>query len=158
MFHALGNSMRPRVGAPELRRRIMDHMVTHPRHRISGNTFAQWIRYDTGLSLQQYTRRMQVEGWGGGIELMAFHAMTGSTVQVYEKEPGGQGKEEGYRGIAAFGPPAARPIALLYQGRMHYDLLLPQKRRSNDPELEAPKAKAGRMVSVSPGTTETIPS
>ena len=75
--------------------------------------------------------RMRVEELGGGVELMAFHAMTRVAVRNLERNPGSPSTAPIYTCIAAFGQPTGSspdPVLLIYQGRMHYDLLEPLKR------------------------------
>ena len=130
LFHALATYAEAGCTGARMRQRLMIFLASHPELRVAGNTLHQWIRFDSGLSLEQYCNSKRIAGWGGGLEMLAFtHAMQ-RRVRVFEQSTS---HEYGvYRRIAEFGQDLsdteATPRAdILYQGRMHYDVLRPQE-------------------------------
>ena len=127
LFHSLAKFTTPTSTAARERVRLMRHLVQPPDMRVAGNPGSDWVRYDSGLTLAQYTNSMATAGWGGGLELITFAHAEARPVQVFERILGRPGS---YRCIAEFRAPhvgAASPCTLVYQGRMHYDVLLPDE-------------------------------
>eukprot|EP00931_Biecheleriopsis_adriatica_P090789 TRINITY_DN64717_c0_g1_i1.p1 TRINITY_DN64717_c0_g1~~TRINITY_DN64717_c0_g1_i1.p1 ORF type:complete len:505 (-),score=89.44 TRINITY_DN64717_c0_g1_i1:8-1522(-) len=109
--------------ATQLRRDLANFIAKNPRLEISGDTLEEWVRWDARSSVHEYTRRMAVGGWGGGIEMAACALLKKVNVHVYETLRGGRG----YERISCFEPPqgpARQTIHVLYQGGVHYDALV----------------------------------
>jgi hypothetical protein len=78
-----------------------------------------WIKWDSGSSVQNYARRMAMGGWGGGIEMACASILKGVNINVYEKKAGG------FDRISCFETKGAnKTIRVLYQGGVHYDALI----------------------------------
>eukprot|EP00440_Ansanella_granifera_P007049 gb/GFBE01007636.1/.p1 GENE.gb/GFBE01007636.1/~~gb/GFBE01007636.1/.p1 ORF type:complete len:292 (+),score=61.27 gb/GFBE01007636.1/:1-876(+) len=108
------------IHATELRQELMDFLQRNPKLEIAGDTLEEWVQWDANTSVAEYTRRMFYGGWGGGIEMACCSVLKQVNVHVYEKAAGG------FKRISCFD--VARPrktVHVLYQGRMHYDSLMP---------------------------------
>lgn len=118
LFHSLSYGLSDRSTASSLRRDICRYVESNPDISIADTTLKDWIRYDSGGTVQSYAQRMAGSVWGGGIEMAALTQMKGVNVHVYEK------CEDGYMRISSFDhPKAQKTISVLYQGRMHYDAI-----------------------------------
>jgi len=122
LFHALsyGLGVCHPGAATELRRELVAFLEANPNLKVAGDTLEEWVRYDAGLSLEDYVRQLAVGGWGGGLEMVCFSLVKQVHVHVYESLPSG-----GFKRISCFHRPGARRIVhVLYQGRLHYDALV----------------------------------
>jgi hypothetical protein len=107
--------------AIKLRQEIAKFIEDRPELEIAGNTIEEWVRWDQHCSAQAYARRMAVSGWGGAIEMTCFSLMRGANVHVYESAGG-----EEFKRISCFNVRHPRKtVHVLYQGRCHYDALVP---------------------------------
>eukprot|EP00927_Polykrikos_kofoidii_P073417 TRINITY_DN6945_c0_g3_i1.p1 TRINITY_DN6945_c0_g3~~TRINITY_DN6945_c0_g3_i1.p1 ORF type:complete len:513 (+),score=85.14 TRINITY_DN6945_c0_g3_i1:120-1658(+) len=123
LFHSLSFGLSDRSTAPSLRRDICNYIAKNPDMTIADTALKEWIRYDSGGTVQSYADRMRGDTWGGGIEMAALTKMKKVNVHVYEKCR--EGGVEGYRRISAFeNPGALKTVSVLYQGRMHYDAIV----------------------------------
>eukprot|EP00929_Paragymnodinium_shiwhaense_P118835 TRINITY_DN90731_c0_g1_i1.p1 TRINITY_DN90731_c0_g1~~TRINITY_DN90731_c0_g1_i1.p1 ORF type:complete len:475 (-),score=81.02 TRINITY_DN90731_c0_g1_i1:66-1490(-) len=123
LFHSLAFGLADRSNASSLRRDICNYIASNPEMTIADTALKDWIKYDSGGTVQSYADRMRGDTWGGGIEMAALTKMRKVNVHVYEKcrENGMQG----YRRISAFeSPGASKTVSVLYQGRMHYDAIV----------------------------------
>jgi len=111
-----------RLRACKLRKELARFVQRHPHLKISGDTLEEWVRWDANSSVDSYTRRMSVGGWGGGIEMAACCLLKRVNVHVYERRRGGT-----FERISCFDcpQPTDRTIHVLYQGGVHYDALVP---------------------------------
>jgi len=107
--------------ADQLRRELMGWISKNEDREISGDTLEEWIKWDARTSVTQYTRRMSVSGWGGGIEMAACSIMNNINVHVYESRRHGE-----FERISCFDAPSRteRTIHVLYKGGMHFDAIL----------------------------------
>lgn len=118
LFHSLSYGLSDRSTASSLRREICRYVESNPETIIADTLLKDWIKYDSGGTVQSYAKRMEGGTWGGGIEMAALTKMKTVNVHVYEK------CEDGYRRISSFdNPNAQKTISVLYQGRMHYDAI-----------------------------------
>lgn len=125
LFHSLSFGLaggRSDPGAAEdLRRELAAFIAEHPKLEIAGDTIEEWVRWDQDTSVTEYAGQMARRGWGGGIEMACCSILKGVNVHVYENFPKG-----GFKRISCFNVPAAKQtIHVLYQGRAHYDALVP---------------------------------
>jgi len=127
LFHSLcfglngGRPSGPFV-ACTLRKELAHFVQRNPRLKISGDTLEEWVRWDTNSSVDSYTKRMAVGGWGGGIEMAACSLLKRVNVHVYERRRGGT-----FERISCFDSPTPtkQTIHVLYQGGVHFDALVP---------------------------------
>lgn len=119
LFHSMSYGLNDRSTASSLRREICRYVENNPDVIIADTALKDWIKYDSGGTVQSYAQKMATGNqWGGGIEMAALTKMRSVNVHVYEK------CEEGYKRISCFdNPNAQRTISVLYQGRMHYDAI-----------------------------------
>eukprot|EP00747_Dinoflagellata_sp_TGD_P192100 gnl/TRDRNA2_/TRDRNA2_56443_c0_seq1.p1 gnl/TRDRNA2_/TRDRNA2_56443_c0~~gnl/TRDRNA2_/TRDRNA2_56443_c0_seq1.p1 ORF type:complete len:528 (-),score=68.91 gnl/TRDRNA2_/TRDRNA2_56443_c0_seq1:114-1697(-) len=119
LFHSLSYGLSDSTTASSLRREICGYIAKNPDLSVADTPLKDWIRYDSGGSVQSYAQRMQGNNWGGGIEMAALTQMKGVNVHVYER------CKEGYKRISSFEhSPSAKTVSVLYQGRMHYDAIV----------------------------------
>lgn len=74
------------------------------------------------MSSSEYGNRMRSQQqWGGAIEIAIFAQMFSTAVEVYQLQNGR------FDRISTFNAEAgtSQPIRLLFEGGVHYDLLLP---------------------------------
>eukprot|EP00747_Dinoflagellata_sp_TGD_P123569 gnl/TRDRNA2_/TRDRNA2_173839_c3_seq17.p1 gnl/TRDRNA2_/TRDRNA2_173839_c3~~gnl/TRDRNA2_/TRDRNA2_173839_c3_seq17.p1 ORF type:complete len:1391 (+),score=408.67 gnl/TRDRNA2_/TRDRNA2_173839_c3_seq17:98-4270(+) len=110
-----------RGSAEELRREIAEFIRENPKFEISGDTIEEWIQWDANSTVDQYTRQMGQRGWGGGVEMACFSILKSVNVHVYEQKGGGE-----FKRISCFNcPDSKKTVHVLYQGRCHYDALVP---------------------------------
>lgn len=120
LFHSLCFGLRNGVQAQGLRRELMTWMSRNQRVEIAGDTMEEWIKWDARSTVTQYTRRMSVSGWGGGIEMAACSIMYNINVHVYECRRQGE-----FERISCFDAPkkTGKTIHVLYKGGMHFDAI-----------------------------------
>jgi hypothetical protein len=140
LYHSLSFGLQDGSHASTLRRQIASFIRENPNLNISDTPMKDWVKWDSGSSVQQYAqqvlyvlfpglflycltflvlRKMARGGWGGGIEMAAVSRMKGVNVHVYEK------CMLGYKRISCFDDPgASQTIRVLYQGGVHYDALV----------------------------------
>jgi hypothetical protein len=119
LFHALCKGVGDGSEASLLRLQISKHIIDHPDMSVADTTLGDWVRYDSGGCVTAYAARMAGDCWGGGIEMQAMTELKGVNVHVYERCP------RGFHRICRFDTKeeGRQTVALLYQGRSHYDLL-----------------------------------
>lgn len=118
LFHSLSYGLSDRSSASSLRREICGYIERNPDEIIADTSLRDWIRYDSGGTVNTYASKMSSGVWGGGIEMAALTKMKNVNVHVYEK------CEDGFKRISAFqSPGASKTVSVLYQGRMHYDAI-----------------------------------
>jgi len=128
LFHSLNYGLNQgglgSSSAQSLRREIASFLQQNPSLTIAGDTIEEWVRWDASSSVESYSRRMAMSGWGGGIEMAACSLLKNVNVHVYENAMRSCGGE--FKRISCFDSPnAARTIHVLYQGGVHYDALVP---------------------------------
>mmetsp|Transcript_8200 Transcript_8200/g.20359 ORF Transcript_8200/g.20359 Transcript_8200/m.20359 type:complete len:370 (+) Transcript_8200:214-1323(+) len=120
LFHSLSYGLGS-TNASTLRRQIADFVSANPKLEIAETPMNDWVKWDSGTSVQQYASKMAVSGWGGGIEMAACSHLKKVNVHVYEKTLFGN-----YKRISCFDVPNARQtLHVLYRGGVHYDALVP---------------------------------
>ena len=98
-------------------------MAAHPDLEIGGNSLEAWVLMERKMPLRTYAQRMAMQGWGGAVEIAAYAHLTERQVHVLERISCG----DDYRCIAQFGCARAdTTIFLQYEGRSHYNVLVPQ--------------------------------
>jgi len=124
LFHSLSYGMGGR-GAGSLRTEIASYIRSHPNLLIAETPMKDWVRWDSGLTVNTYAGRMKSGGWGGGIEMAACARLKNVNVHVYERTRGGK-----YKRISCFDAPGGnnKTIHVLYCGGVHYDALVPNGR------------------------------
>mmetsp|Transcript_36914 Transcript_36914/g.113749 ORF Transcript_36914/g.113749 Transcript_36914/m.113749 type:complete len:284 (-) Transcript_36914:204-1055(-) len=125
LFHSLSfglSSGRAAPGAAEaLRRELAGFMERNPQLEISGDTIEEWVRWDANSSVSAYTQQMGRRGWGGGVEMAVCSILKAVNVHVYEHSYGSD-----FKRISCFDTPGSqKTVHVLYQGRCHYDALVP---------------------------------
>jgi hypothetical protein len=147
LFHSMLFGLK-RLGAAahsasQLRRDIAGYLLQHPAAKISDTPVASWVKWDSGLSLAKYCKRMQGgPQWGGGIELAGCSLLHNVNVHVYERVRGGNrgsgpihqikriscfgggGGGAGSGGAGSGGDGARGTVHVLYGGGTHYDALV----------------------------------
>jgi hypothetical protein len=120
LFHSMSYGL-SRAGistnASALRRDLCAFIARNPEIEVADTPLKDWVKWDSGQSVQQYASRMATGGWGGAIEMAACALCKGCCVHVYERS-GSQ-----YKRISSFGERGAT-INVLYGGRVHYDALV----------------------------------
>jgi len=124
LFHSMSYGLRG-GNASTLRSEICNFIRSNPNFLISDTPLKDWVKWDSGCSVEEYARTMSRGSWGGGIEMACTMALKGVNVHVYERSNSG-----GFKRISAFDHPdnpAGRPvIRVLYCGGVHYDALVLQ--------------------------------
>lgn len=121
LFHSLSYGLGS-GDARSLRRDIASWIAKNPDLKIADTPVKDWVKWDSGRSVSQYSRSIGVTGWGGGIEMAACARLKGINVHVYEKR--GMMKS-GYLRISCFDVKGAKKtVHVLYQGGVHYDALV----------------------------------
>ncbi|KAG8469020.1 hypothetical protein KFE25_007538 [Diacronema lutheri] len=120
MSHGLGLGL-SKAGA--LRRELSDFIAANPRLEVGESPLEDWVLWDAEMSVAEYAARMRSgHAWGGAIEMAVCARARGVDVRVYERTLPGT-----FVCICAFqgggGSGAAKPVRLLYGGRVHYDAL-----------------------------------
>ena len=145
LFHSLVyciNSMKgTSFDAKRLRKKIASHIAANPNLFIADDKMKQWVKWDSGKTVQEYASEMAVSGWGGGVEIVACTHLFNVNIHVYESQTTSsplsadvvRNGHDGYLRISCFNAPTAtyttdakanKTLHLLYQGRKHYDALL----------------------------------
>lgn len=119
LFHALSCALRDGTSARKLRLEICEYIRKHPDLSISNLALEDWIRYDSGIAVDEYTSNLQAGAWGGAIEIEVFVHMRNVDVHVYVRCSGG------FRRVCAFeGELCKQPVIhVLYRNRKHYEVL-----------------------------------
>lgn len=68
-----------------LRTEICAFIQSNPNFLISETPLKDWVKWDSGSSVEEYIRKMSRGSWGGGIEMACFSIMKGVNVHVYER-------------------------------------------------------------------------
>lgn len=124
LFHSLCYGL-GKHNARALRRELADFVEKNPEFEIAGDTLEEWIRWDANTSCRTYADRMATtNSWGGGVEMAVCSHIMRVNVHVYEQKKGAQAGQ--FKRISCFNNPSAhKTIHVLYQGRMHFDALVP---------------------------------
>jgi len=129
LFHALAYGASDGSDAWSLRQSIASFLVQNPSLKICDTALEDWIRWDSGMSVNSYARIIRGSVWGGGVEMACFSVMTNRTINVFVSR-----RDNTYKLISSFrGESGSLPspsnndwstsINVVYQGRMHYDSL-----------------------------------
>lgn len=146
-------------GAPAasaLRGRLMDWLLQHEDTRIADTPVKDWVKWDSGVSVANYAKRMRLVGWGGGIEMAAFAHLYNVDVHVYERTP--PNARYPYKRISRFekktvGPANRSWINVLYRGGVHYDALVAHAPPVELPSSPGPKSlRHASLASSGPAT------
>ncbi|KAL1496293.1 hypothetical protein AB1Y20_016255 [Prymnesium parvum] len=130
LFHSMRYGLVQQRGsgvpsAQALRVMLARWVESNGETKLAHTPLSLWVKWDSGLSLRQYSSRMSHSGWGGGIEMAACARVMRVNVWVYERRP------HGFERISAFdaagGAGAEQTVHVLYQGGCHYDALVPDK-------------------------------
>jgi len=120
LFHSMSYGL-SRAGvntnASTLRRELCAFIARNPDIEVADTPLRDWVKWDSGQSVQTYASRMSTGGWGGAIEMAACALCKGCCVHVYER-CGSQ-----FKRISSFGERGAT-VNVLYGGRVHYDALV----------------------------------
>jgi len=121
LSYGLGDS-----DARSLRRELAQFLRDRPSLEIAGDTLEEWVRWDSNSSVETYTSRQSMSGWGGGIEMACCSQLKNVNIHVYESV-----SRNGcdFKRISCFDAPKqdrfVRTVHVLYQGGLHYDALQP---------------------------------
>ena len=148
LFHSLSHGLRDGSTAMSLRRQIGSFMQAHPELLISDSPLREWVRWDSGTSMQAYVRKiMHGNAWGGGIEMAVFAIMKRVSVHVYQTTWDGA-----FLRISRFPAPGGgdnnRVVRVLYRGGVHFDAI--ETPRTN---VVTPAASAARPSLATAGTS-----
>lgn len=117
LFHSMSYGLRG-GNASTLRSEICNFIRSNPNFLISDTPLKDWVKWDSGASVDEYARNMSRGSWGGGIEMACVSQIKGCNVHVYERSM------LGFKRISAFDHPdnpASRPVVrVLYCGGVHY--------------------------------------
>lgn len=120
LFHSMSFGLRG-GNANTLRSEICNFIRNNPNFQISETPLKDWVKWDSGASVEEYARNMSRGSWGGGIEMAVTSILKGCNVHVYERSM------FGFKRISAFDHPdnpASKPVVrVLYCGGVHYDAL-----------------------------------
>lgn len=118
LFHSMSYGLGQGYNASRLRSEICTFIANNPNLSISETPLKDWIKWDSGTSVVDYSRKMRGGSWGGGIEMACVSQMKQVNVHVYERSG------SGFKRISAFDFPVnneSRPvIRVLYCGGVHY--------------------------------------
>lgn len=139
LFHSMSYGLKDGSNASSLRSEICSFINRNPQTKISDTPLQDWVKWDTGTSVSDYSRKMaSPSAWGGGIEMACVSQLKNVNVHVYEVIRGGgasikgasgvRGSVAGYKRISAFDcavDPERRPtVRVLYCGGVHYEALV----------------------------------
>lgn len=118
LFHSMSYGLGGGYSATRLRSEICSFIQANPNLLISETPLKDWVKWDSGSSVTEYSRKMSRGSWGGGIEMACLSQMKQVNVHVYERSG------IGYKRISAFDcakDAESRPvIKVLYCGGIHY--------------------------------------
>uniref|UniRef100_A0A7S0AL88 Ubiquitin thioesterase OTU n=1 Tax=Pyrodinium bahamense TaxID=73915 RepID=A0A7S0AL88_9DINO len=125
LFHSLSfglSSGHPNPHAAEaLRWELAAFIERNPQTEIAGDTIEEWVRWDANSTVSAYAQQMGRRGWGGGVEMAVCSLLKAVNVHVYEHATDGA-----FKRISCFDAPGSKKtLHVLYQGRCHYDALVP---------------------------------
>ncbi|RYH19825.1 hypothetical protein EON65_25475 [archaeon] len=126
LFHSISYGLN-RAGsssyqsASSLRQVVTQYIRCNPTTLICDTPIQDWVKWDSGTSVSDYSRKIASGAWGGGIEMACLSLILSCNIHVYERQGGG------YRRISAFDCATnaeSRPIVrVLYCGGVHYGKL-----------------------------------
>ncbi|CAE7780972.1 unnamed protein product [Symbiodinium sp. CCMP2592] len=125
LYHSLSYGLGD-TDARSLRRELAQFLRDRPSLEIAGDTLEEWVRWDSNSSVETYTSRQSMSGWGGGIEMACCSQLKNVNIHVYESV-----SRNGcdFKRISCFDAPKqdrfVRTVHVLYQGGLHYDALQP---------------------------------
>eukprot|EP01041_Mallomonas_annulata_P010474 gene10474-21849_t len=111
LFHSLSYGLRDGSLAHALRSEICSFIERNPDIEISETPLKDWVKWDAGVTVSDYARRMSRGAWGGGIEMATVSRLKKVNVHVYERSA------NGFKRISAFDHPECpegRKTTLLY--------------------------------------------
>jgi len=118
LFHSMCYGLKDGSVASTLREEICAYINRNPELEISETPLKDWVRWDSGTSVADYTYRMSRGAWGGGIEMATLSKMKRVNVHVYERYRGE------FKRISAFdypdSPETRKTVRVLYCGGVHY--------------------------------------
>jgi hypothetical protein len=77
----------------QLRREIAQYLQNNEAMKIAESPLGDWVKWDTGLNVAAYARRMMSNNyWGGGIEIACASRMKQVNIHVYEVRTTGRGQ------------------------------------------------------------------
>ena len=118
LFHSLAYGLGYSTNAKDLRKEICSFIKTNEHIKMSDVPLKEWIKWDSGKTVDKYAEKMAVSGWGGAIEMAAFSKMKNVNVQVFEE------CNRDYKLISEFKEPTSlKTIRVLYRGKNHYDAI-----------------------------------
>jgi len=119
LFHSLSYGLNDGSDAASIRKEIADFIKSNADASVAGLNLEDWVKFDTGETLEAYVGQMSEGGWGGAVEIEVFSRLKEVRVHVHENS------QRGYKRICTFGTDdMPRTVNLLYQGRKHYDVML----------------------------------
>lgn len=120
LFHSMSYGLGD-CDARSLRSEICNFINEHPNLKICETPLRDWIKWDSGSSCAEYSRKMSRGAWGGGIEMAICSQIRKVNIHVYQKS------SSSYTRISAFDYPnearKRRVVRVVYTGSMHYDAL-----------------------------------
>ena len=118
-FHSVG--LQTGLSAQYLRHGCAELIDQQKNSDFNGLTLSQWIKYETGLSVEDYSRRIRHSAWGGALEAHLLSQWLKRPIGIYKMD-----RQKQAILITDFKPAAtaAKPIFLLYNGHSHYDALV----------------------------------
>lgn len=123
MFHAIGKPLG--FSGHALRKLVCDFIERNPDAALHDASVRDWVLWDSGLTPQNYVRRLRAGYWGGSLETTILASLLRTPIFVYE--PKGQmctrlADSRPDERIELFETGRERPpfICLLYVRKNHY--------------------------------------
>ena len=125
-YHAAALALGEGLSSARLRVEVAAFVGRNPDHSIAGAPLSDWVRWDTGLDVRAYARRMyQCGEWAGGLENAVLAHLYNVAVEIYARD-----RPSGWRRLARFDADVCSGVLrLAYTGRCHYDALTSAGRR-----------------------------
>jgi hypothetical protein len=121
LFHSMAHGLKTTTHS-QLRRQIAAYICDNPNDEIGGTPIKDWVMWDSGLNVREYSVSMQTGNkWGGAIEIAVCAKVSGCDVLVYERKGGSNASC-----ISKFesgGRRDGKSVRLLYSGQCHYDAI-----------------------------------
>ena len=117
-FHSVG--LQCALTARYLRKSCAELVDLQAESDFNGLKLKEWIKYETGLSVAEYSRRIGHSAWGGALEAHLLSNWLKRPIGIYKLDS----RKKAVL-ITDFRPKSTygKTIFLLYNGHSHYDTL-----------------------------------
>jgi len=118
-FHSVG--LQCSLSSIYLRKSCAELIDIQAESDFNGLKLREWIKYETGLDVAEYSRRIRHSAWGGALEAHILANWLKRPIGIYKLDSKRQAKLiTDFRPMKAYG----NAIFLLYNGHSHYDALV----------------------------------